>query len=1167
MVTLGPGSILAAGTCHLSATTYSGLHRLQMLSPDGAVVASTSGGCNATSDGGVYLTYMLPFVRRRSLLASSTTTYMLFLSCAANSPACTGSGAYTVTQAAAPPSPPPSPPLVPGTVTFSLCIAGYSASDFTVSAASPNTTTALAIAGITSWLASFNCTLATVTVSNPSAGCSSSQVVLAVTVAVLVETTTADGNAAAILAIRALGASASAPAALLAALQGAGLALVSSAVLPLVVGSGALSVLVTAQVTATLAATTLPPPAVRLSTQAGDAPPPPPSWPPALSAPPDANGGAGGAVNRHYSADLSPAETVAAVTSGVTASLTGLAALCIVGWAYVQAKVGAHLRRTAVTAALLVQGHIFEESMAACKKSASGRLRTSRTGEHLDAPLGKTCEAPAAADAITEVLRSAAELFGSIQGVRPPKKVALRPLLKNAIPVLDVPTNTAKKAPPSKKAHLFRRLYLRVAAELRWQRRETRAALHGIGRWIYHRGAPPGAGHVMTLMPVDTPVVVAAATDGDHPSAGLAARMLQPGGAPTCVLVQVTWYFGHGAGGQDAASVWRSHLRDGTGLAELEASVSASLRAMADATELSDVGTVVLSLLDDEPHMQLDKARGQELQGRLASTVGARLDAIAAEQGPEGTDPLRVVFNSFDDDGSGCLDAEELQSALGLLGVSLPLAEAEHLVTQLDTDGNGDVSFGEFEAWWASTTTSSVASMAEVVSGRLEALETEAGGDGTDAITRVFDSLDTDGSGSLDAEELRTALSQLGVPMSPREAHNLMATLDADGSGSISLEEFNTWWSATLEASVNAVRNFGVSLAVAQRLLLMRLVGGADDAWKVHSTVTHITSAVAVRCHTKDTATGDDATDGALFTDGGRSGGGSAERRGALHALSRRFRVLGEPFCDPGLAQELSSVAGLAATVALGVAPTVHIRALQRETLLGAHGGMLLSDDQLVAAMLQDAKDVRARRLRRALEALATTLRRLVHSLRRLVTCTPPGSMTDALVFRRVDASQWPANSSHAPTTAAVCELQWRFSRRQQAAGATWLEYLHSEVGVADLERRMSLALQAAGTQAFSCISQPGDVVVALLDTHLLSKADAADDAVKSLRGGDATERAVRISLTHRRLGAQARRLALLQQLCIQNKAATAIPWALGGGSDSDNALEPVTDFARKEGD
>ena len=1231
MVTLTPGDILAAGTCRLPQTTYSGLHQLLLVAPSGATVASVTGGCNASADGGVYLTYMQPFVRRRGLLASSSTTYTLVLFCHVSSPSCTGAGAYSITRAPPPPSPPPSPPLVPATVSFSLCIVGYNASDLTSTA--PNSTAALAAAGIAAWLASVNCTQAAVTVSQPTAGCSGSQAVLQVTVSVLVATDTADADAAAILAIRGLGSTPSAPAALLAELQAAGLTAASSAALPVVVGSGTLSSLVTAQVATTLAATSLPPPAARQSVQAQDAPPPPPPWPPALGAPPDANGGAGGAINRHYYSTASDEQTVT-VTSGVVASLTGLAALCIIGQAVVHAWVGAHLRRTAVTVALLVQGHIFEEDMAACKKSASGRLRVSRTGAHADAPLGKTCEAPAAAEAVSEVLRAAAELFGSVQGVRAPKNVVLRPLLKEALPLLDVPTD--KKAAPPKPVHPARRLGMQIAAELRWQYRETRALVQAIARWVAHCGSVPGAGQVMTLMPTDTPVVALAAQDEDHPSAGLAARLLQPGSAPTCVLVQVTWHFGHGAGGQDAASVWRSHLREAASLSELEASVSASLRGVADETELLGVGCVVLALLDDAPHVQLDKKRGQELQGRLASTVGARLDAIAAESGDTGKDPLRVVFDSFDDNGSGCLDAGELQSALRLLGVTLPLQEAEHLVKQLDTDGNGDVSFDEFASWWDATTASSLAAMAEVVSDRLAALETveESIRGGSDAITRVFNSLDADGSGTLDSEELRTALGQLGVTMSPREATSLLARLDTDGSGGVSLDEFTAWWNATMASSVDAVRNYGVALAVAQRLLLIRLVGGADDAWRVHARVTTITAGVALRCqavgsgHDELSAADDDKTtprlerllsmvntlpsdDSPPRPPTGRLSSSPADRvvrfsvgsfdsalatededgsppQGGLAGLSRRYRVLGHRFSDPGLATALVASVRQAAAEAVGVSPAVDIRQLQREALLGAHGGVLLSDDDLVAAMLADAslQGLLARGIAKALRQLGARVllmaRRAGHTLRRLVHCAPRDTMLHAKCFRQLDASSWAdthgesrGGQSH-PTIAAVCELQWRFPRRQTAAAQTFLEYLHSEVGVADLERNIRRALQAADPQLFSSVTPPTDVCVALLDAHLLTKADATVDAAKSLRGAAAQEAAIRQSLAQRRQGAQARRVAILQQMCVQQKdgqlagspghdggdgqyaspPAAAIQWTMGGGSDSDEPAE-----------
>lgn len=38
----------------------------------------------------------------------------------------------------------------------------------------------------------------------------------------------------------------------------------------------------------------------------------------------------------------------------------------------------------------------------------------------------------------------------------------------------------------------------------------------------------------------------------------------------------------------------------------------------------------------------------------------------------------------------------QLQRALKILGVSLTEEEAQYLLTEIDTDGNGDISFDEF---------------------------------------------------------------------------------------------------------------------------------------------------------------------------------------------------------------------------------------------------------------------------------------------------------------------------------------------------------------------------------------------------------------------------------------------------------------------------------------
>lgn len=54
----------------------------------------------------------------------------------------------------------------------------------------------------------------------------------------------------------------------------------------------------------------------------------------------------------------------------------------------------------------------------------------------------------------------------------------------------------------------------------------------------------------------------------------------------------------------------------------------------------------------------------------------------------------------------------------------------------------------------------------------------------------VFDSLDDDGSGELDADEFETALSVLGCGFSRPMVRQLMAALDKDGGGTIDFPEF-----------------------------------------------------------------------------------------------------------------------------------------------------------------------------------------------------------------------------------------------------------------------------------------------------------------------------------------------------------------------------------------
>ena len=59
---------------------------------------------------------------------------------------------------------------------------------------------------------------------------------------------------------------------------------------------------------------------------------------------------------------------------------------------------------------------------------------------------------------------------------------------------------------------------------------------------------------------------------------------------------------------------------------------------------------------------------------------------------------LKSIFNRYDDDGSGEIDANELMEIMQSLGVSVTEEEISAMVQEIDADGSGTIDFGEFKA-------------------------------------------------------------------------------------------------------------------------------------------------------------------------------------------------------------------------------------------------------------------------------------------------------------------------------------------------------------------------------------------------------------------------------------------------------------------------------------
>lgn len=57
---------------------------------------------------------------------------------------------------------------------------------------------------------------------------------------------------------------------------------------------------------------------------------------------------------------------------------------------------------------------------------------------------------------------------------------------------------------------------------------------------------------------------------------------------------------------------------------------------------------------------------------------------------------MRLLFDSIDRDGNGKLDQGELRSAFARAGLTVPNAKLDQFFAEVDTDGDGSISFDEW---------------------------------------------------------------------------------------------------------------------------------------------------------------------------------------------------------------------------------------------------------------------------------------------------------------------------------------------------------------------------------------------------------------------------------------------------------------------------------------
>ena len=169
---------------------------------------------------------------------------------------------------------------------------------------------------------------------------------------------------------------------------------------------------------------------------------------------------------------------------------------------------------------------------------------------------------------------------------------------------------------------------------------------------------------------------------------------------------------------------------------------------------------------------------------------------------------LRRMVAGMDADGNGELSRDELGAGCGgSFGVDLSALELDALVSAFDSNGDGSVSFAEFQQ--------AVISHLDHMQGRVtvdhvcEQICAALDEQGMSALD-LMSKMDRDHHG-LSHQQLRTRLrSALGLALSDESVEALFRALDADNSGSVEVDELATKLSrhrgeATVRETIDAI--------------------------------------------------------------------------------------------------------------------------------------------------------------------------------------------------------------------------------------------------------------------------------------------------------------------------------------------------------------------------
>ncbi|KAM3014396.1 hypothetical protein FF2_027108 [Malus domestica] len=130
---------------------------------------------------------------------------------------------------------------------------------------------------------------------------------------------------------------------------------------------------------------------------------------------------------------------------------------------------------------------------------------------------------------------------------------------------------------------------------------------------------------------------------------------------------------------------------------------------------------------------------------------------------------IKEAFELFDTDGSGTIDAKELNVAMRALGFEMTEEQIHQMIADVDKDGSGAIDFDEF---------------AHMMTAKIGERDTK------EELMKAFQLIDLDRNGKISAADIKSIAKDLGENFTDSEIQEMIEEADRDRDGEVNADEF-----------------------------------------------------------------------------------------------------------------------------------------------------------------------------------------------------------------------------------------------------------------------------------------------------------------------------------------------------------------------------------------